>query len=328
MNVDAMTMAHARLALREAIGAYLFDPNVTLIDFGLPERRGKLVEGELAIRVHVKKKLSGVALEAAIEKAQTHPIPTSIGGFPTDVPEGTYRPHVWASYSGWRSPASTDKRAARANPMQCGISISDEYHYAYGTLGSKVIDRATGAEMILSNWHVLAADWGARPGQRIVQPGRLDGGTRADTVATLTRHAMSVNLDAAVATLNGTRELVNNQLALGSVTAVRQVELGMEAVKSGRRTGITYGRVTAIAGTARIRYGWLERIIRDVVTIEPRWPGEPVSAGGDSGSVWLDAATMRAIGLHFAGSDLPERGLALDMQAVLDALNVDLALGR
>ena len=37
---------------------------------------------------------------------------------------------------------------------------------------------------------------------------------------------------------------------------------------------------------------------------------------------------MQAVGLHFAGSDFPERALALDMQSVLDALNVDLAIGQ
>ena len=37
----------------------------------------------------------------------------------------------------------------------------------------------------------------------IFQPGRLDGGTAANAVARLTRDAMAVNLDAAVATLTG-----------------------------------------------------------------------------------------------------------------------------
>jgi endonuclease G len=68
----------------------------------------------------------------------------------------------------------------------------------------------------------------------------------------------------------------------------------------------------------------LERIIRHIVTIEPRLDFAEVSAPGDSGAWWLDQATGRAIGLHFAGSNFPERGLALDMPAVLDALNVDL----
>ena len=34
---------------------------------------------------------------------------------------------------------------------------------------------------------------------------------------------------------------------------------------------------------------------------------------------------MNAVGLHFAGGNSPELALAMDMQAVLDALKVDLA---
>jgi hypothetical protein len=35
---------------------------------------------------------------------------------------------------------------------------------------------------------------------------------------------------------------------------------------------------------------------------------------------------MDAIGLHFAGGDQPERALAIDLQPVLDALNIDLVI--
>jgi hypothetical protein len=328
MNVDLMTLARARLALREAIRSHLFDPNVSLIDFGNPEHEGQIALGELAIRIHVKKKLFGATLEAAVAAGYTRPIPPAIGGFPTDVPQGTYRVYQWPWDRSWWAPPAANPHRAHDDPLRGGISISDEFHNAAGTLGGKVIDRATGAEMILSNWHVLVADWTARPGQRIYQPGRLDGGTFADSVATLARDAMSVNLDAAVAALNGSRTLINDQLELGPVTDVGKAELGMELVKSGRTSGATRARVTAVEGTAKIAYGSLSRVIRQVVTIEPRLGFEQVSAPGDSGSWWLDPTTMRAIGLHFAGSDFPERGLALDMQSVLDALNVDIAAGR
>ena len=97
----------------------------------------------------------------------------------------------------------------------------------------------------------------------------------------------------------------------------------MEVVKSGRGTNITHVRVTGVEGTARMPYSGVYRLIRNVVTIEPR-KGLEVSAGGDSGSFWLQEETMLAVGLHFAGSDRPERALAVDMQPVLDALNVDL----
>ena len=66
MRLDPMTRARARIALREAVRFYLFDPNVGLIDFGHPEHDGQIAEDELAIRIHVRKKLIGIALEAAV----------------------------------------------------------------------------------------------------------------------------------------------------------------------------------------------------------------------------------------------------------------------
>jgi endonuclease G len=326
MLVNRITMARARLALQEAVHNHLSDPNVTLIEFGLKERGNQIAADDVSIRIHVRQKLAGFAFEAAVETGRTRPIPPSIGGFQTDVSQGTYQPHWWSRWRRRRL-SQTNLRATRVDPMRGGISISNERHHAHGTLGTLVIDRETGAEMILSNWHVLAADWRARPGSRIYQPGRLDGGTGADTIATLTRHAMSANLDAAVATLSDSRGLINEQFELGQVQGVGRAELGLEVVKSGRRTGITYGRIIAVEGVAKIRYGHLERIIRHVLTIEPRWNAGEVSAPGDSGSIWLDQATMQTVGLHFAGSNFPERGLALDMTAVLDALNINIVAG-
>lgn len=323
MYVDRMTMAYARRALYEARRAFLFDPNITLIDFGHPEHQGQIAEDELAIRIHVQRKLAGVALETAVDAGATRLIPPSIGGFATDVPQGSYRPHQWG-WGGWRQRPATNPRSTSASPMRGGISISDERHYTFGTLGGLVIDRATGAEMILSNWHVLAGDWIARPGQRIYQPGRLDGGDGTNTIARLTRHAMSANLDAAVATLTSQRRLINDQFGLGPVSGVKQAELGLAVVKSGRKTGLTYGRVTGVEGVAKISYQGVDRLIRNVITIEPGSPFAEVSAGGDSGSWWLDKATMQAIGLHFAGGNSPERGLAVDMLSVLEALSVSI----
>ncbi len=324
MIIDKRTLAHARLALREAARNFLFDPNVHLIDFGYPIQKGHLNESELAIRFHVREKLSNVALETAAETGQTRPIPAAIGGFKTDVPQAKYGLHYTGSWGNFQP--RVEPRAGRAEIMRGGISISNEYQYTYGTLGGLVIDRATGAEMMLSNWHVLVGRWGARPGQRILQAGLGDGGTYKDVAATLVRDAMSANLDAAVAALNGKRGLLNQQLGLKPVTGIARAELGMDVVKSGRKTGVTYGRVTAIEGIAKMNYDRIERIIRHVITIEPRRSFEEVSAGGDSGSWWLETKSMAAVGLHFAGSNAPERALANDMQSVLNALNVAIAV--
>jgi endonuclease G len=327
-----MARARIRLALNEAVRGYLFDPNVRMIDFGNPRRRGCLCEDEGAIRVHVRIKLSGAALESAVRAGDTTPIPKVIAGLQTDVTVGRYRPHFVfpgpssrpAKASPYSRPARTT-RATRADPMCGGISISDAAQYTYGTLGGLVFDRATGAPMILSNWHVLVGDWSQRPGLAIFQPGRLDGGMYTDTVARYLRDAMAANLDAAVATVGNMRHLINNQVDLGPVHGSTTAEIGMDVVKSGRASGVTYGRVTGIEGSQRMRYAGVERLIRKCVTIEPREDGAQVSTGGDSGSLWLDADSRRAVGLHFAGSDVPERALAIDLETVLDVLQVQLA---
>lgn len=323
MNIDSMTMARARLAVHTATHAFLFDPNVNLIGLGHPEHNGQLARDELAIRIHVNEKLSGVALEAAAEAGYTRPLPAEIGGFPTDVLQGNYRLHQTQLWGGWWRPAARNGQLAPADPMRGGISISCESQMSYGTLGGKVHDRATGEEMILSNWHVLAADWTARRGQLIYQPGRLDGGTFANAFAHLEKDAMGVNLDAAVATLIGRRRLLGEQVDLGPVTGTGNWQLGLPVVKSGRGSHVTRGRIVEIESVARIRYGYLERVIRDVMIIDPLYGGE-LSRPGDSGSWWLNEATMEAVGLHFAGSDMPERALAMNMRSVLDALGVEI----
>ena len=101
---------------------------------------------------------------------------TQLAAFPSTVPQGAYRLHQW-----WQPPAPP--RARRAAPMLGGISVANGRIRGYGTLGGMVIDRETGAKMILSNWHVLVGLWQARPGWPIYQPGQGDGGTDADTVA-------------------------------------------------------------------------------------------------------------------------------------------------
>ena len=52
-----------------------------------------------------------------------------------------------------------------------------------------------------------------------------------------------------------------------------------------------------------------------------------MSRPGDSGSIWLVDTDRQAVGLHFAGGDAPERGLAIDITTVLDALDVELDTG-
>jgi hypothetical protein len=321
MTIDRTTRARARRALREALSR-IHDPNVTLIDFGQARVGGRLVEDKLAIRFHVRRKLGEAALQGAIEAGSTERVPERMGDFPTDVLEGSFRPHRLSSWW-WRGGRGEgDSGATCVDPTRCGVSLFAESQDTYGTLGGLVVDSATGERMLLSNWRVLAPDWSARVSPRIYQRARGDEGH--DT-ASPSRDAIPREHDAAVVVLNGSLALAGEPLGLGAVR-VGQAEIGMEVVKSGGRTGITCGVVRGVDGIARMSYASRERVIRDVVTIESRTPGGEASGPGDSGSLWLDRASLGVIGLHFAGSRSPERGLAVAMQPVLDSLGVDIVI--
>lgn len=323
MYLDRKSWEHIRLAMHETILSWIYDPNVMFVDYGWRERGGTLIKDELCIRLHVLEKIApGSALDAAIQKGKTRgQIPDTIANFPIDVQQESYQMYKEWWRSRWRQTITA--RARRTVPMQGGISISN-HRYTYATLGGLVLDRTTNDRMILSNWHVLAGDWRVKPGWPIYQPGWGDGGSRLDVVATYTRGAMSANLDAAVAKLNDNQQLINNQFDLAPVRGVSWAKLGMDVVKSGRRTNVTYGRVTGVEGVAKMKYCGVYGLIRNVMTIMPHDSYKEVSAGGDSGSFWLQEKNMHAVGLHFAGYDHPERAWAIDMQPVLDALNVDI----
>jgi endonuclease G len=319
MELDRETLSRARLAVQEAVRRWIYDPNVMCVDFGWRESGGELVKDELTIRIHIIEKYQrGPMLETAVlmvRPAAPSQIISRVSNRSTGETTGYINISSWGG-----DPSQRARRIDQCKRDQHFGCISN----SYATLGCLVKDRRSDKEMILSNWHVLAAGWSSQPGLSIYQPGRGDGGTMTDTVAKFSRHAMASGLDAAVAELTGSRKLINDQLELGPVKGVSRPEIGMEVVKSGRRTGITHGIVTnVLRGTFKMSYGGVERLLYSVVTIEPRPPFKEVSAGGDSGSLWCQESTMHAIALHFAGSDEPERALGVDLQPVLDGLNVE-----
>jgi hypothetical protein len=314
--VDRELHIAAHVAVRQA-ESYLLDRRrkINLVDVGLSERDGS--NGTLKIRFHVAQRLT----EPQLESAEVDPLPDRIAGFPREVNERSYRLSRQAPWFG----RGVSSARGRNDPLLGGISISDDRSIAAGTLGAVVRDRSTNERLILSNFHVLANGWGTRPGApRILQPGRLDGGMPRDAVGAFLRHAMDAHLDAAVARLDATRGVLPNQFGIGAVRGRVAPFVGQRVIKHGRTTGRTDGVVTAIAGSGRFTYGGVSWLIRSVVAVDPPQPGSVVSGAGDSGSCWLDVPGHRGVALHFAGSDQPERALALDVGPVCDSLAVEL----
>lgn len=321
------TIRTARHALKRAKALHLFDPNVSHIDLGLRIKNAERnrVANELAVRVHLRKKLKGDAFKEFSEKYPGRVIDSKIIGFPIDIPEAQYKLHHNAWWRGYR-PKLHEPRARYFDELRGGISISNAWSFGYGTLGGLVTDRQTGDELLLSNWHVVAGSWFAKSGLSIQQPAIGDGGTVRNTVAHLVRDAMAQSMDAAVAKLNGTRAILNDQLDVGPVAGVHSPQLGMIVMKSGRRSKVTTGIITGIAGDTVMNYGGFRRIIKNIVHIAQIDGQGEISAPGDSGSWWLRKESNRAAALHFAGSNTPEFGLAISMPKVLDALNVTIGL--
>jgi hypothetical protein len=88
-------------------------------------------------------------------------------------------------------PVPSVSRTAKCRPAMPGVSIG-HYKITAGTFGAVVFDRNGGTPLILSNNHVLAncsngRDGRSRVGDHIWQPGKYDGGTDRDTIATLLR---------------------------------------------------------------------------------------------------------------------------------------------
>lgn len=107
---------------------------------------------------------------------------------------------------------------------------------------------------------------------------------------------------------------------IGIVNAAKPVQLGMRVRKYGRTTEYTEGTVNLLNATVNIAYNTSRgqrtaRFVDQVICTG-------MSAGGDSGSLVVDAASNVALGLLFAGS--PQATIFTPIQTVLDMLGIDL----
>jgi hypothetical protein len=197
------------------------------------------------------------------------------------------------------------RRRSRQRPASGGCSIS-HWQVSAGTLGCLV--KRGELYYILSNNHVLANENAARIGDSILQPGKYDGGTASDQIATLSDFVhISFNygtnkVDAALAFPGYpySHLVSQNILDLGVPTGFASAKLGDEVIKSGRTTGITRDYILITDATIRVHYSEGKTAVFENQLITRK-----MSEGGDSGSVVLtDDGTRRVCGLLFAGSDI------------------------
>jgi hypothetical protein len=324
--------ATVRAAKRALVGRYLAGtaasafalalpgptPADNVVGLGVGEKvTVNRLTGALAVKIYVRRKYPESDI-APIER-----LPREIDGVPTDIEEvGTIRP---------LSAGCTVARRQRQRPAPCGVSVG---HHAItaGTIGAVVRDSGrtdNGRRYILSNNHVLANNNSAESGDAIWQPGRFDGGTPADQIATLDRFVPlnfagdDNRMDAALAEITP-GVVVEEICAVGPVAGRATPARNLTVLKHGRTTGLTRGVITDVDADIKVDYpGFGTAFFIDTVVIRGLPPTAPFSEGGDSGSLIVDAA-HKACALLFAGSSATDVTFANPLAAVLRRLRVRL----
>lgn len=288
-------------------------PNVVGLAEGIKWSDGTPT-GEPALLVLVTNKIDKDVLPKA------HLVPGKLGGMQTDVLD------VGLVFAGREAAQDTGIQTLtkRIRPAQGGYSVGHKSITA-GTIATCVYDILPGGSVnppahgvgipstyyILSNNHVLANSNAATPGDAVLQPGPIDGGTDpADRIATLSRFVPITMSPATPLPLHN--NLVDAAIAAGQFHDLNRavywngdvrgwrrktgVTVGTVVKKSGRTTSFTTGRITAVNATIDVNYGngRVARFKDQIVTTN-------MSAGGDSGSLVLTLDNV-AVGLLFAGS--------------------------
>jgi hypothetical protein len=174
-----------------------------------------------------------------------------------------------------------------------------------GTLGMVLTSDGTD-RWALTCLHVLARpDLTLVPTDQVLQPDASGG-----VIAVLRDARMDGEFDAIGVPLMVAAS--DEVLGIGQLAAAREPEEGMRVIKSGWKTGVTEGRILRVTG--------------DEVIIEPL-PGFPsnylLATGGDSGAVWVDAATRSPVARHKAESGAGAHvAFASALPAVLTSLSL------
>lgn len=283
LQVGAST--HAK-SMRRILGM----KNVVAVGISEKITKGKPT-GKLALTFYVERKVPLRKLRANSLIPPT--VPEALSGpqaIPTDVVVlGKIRPELNVT----------------RNPVQPGNSIG-HVKITAGTLGAIVTKGNT--LHILSNSHVLALSGTAHKGDSIIYPGDADGGAMPDDqVAKLSGFKKFVtggnfvnHVDCAIAKPTAARlpDVVSEIKGLGVPKGTIKPERGMKVVKVGRTSGKTNGEIRDVHFRFVLDYDEVGEVgfIDQVLCTRYTKPG-------DSGSLVLDQATGRAVGLHFAGAN-------------------------
>lgn len=241
-------------------------------------------------------------------------------------------------------------RTTKHRPMPGGVSGGHPKVTA-GTISPLTVH---GIRLIISNNHVIANCGECEMGDETWQPGRVDGGSSADTIGHLwrwaqihfadddstcpvarlyaglgnlvarlfhrqsrlcTRSLQMNKVDCAASLPIIPGDLLNEILEIGVPTGFAKAITGESIAKSGRTTGLTPGSVISTEGEAKVSYG-----SRGVAVYDDQIITTKIAEGGDSGSLVFNSR-KEVIGMLFAGSN--EYTIVNKIQHVLEALGLE-----
>lgn len=331
---------------------FLKQQNVVGVGVG-HKQVGQTRTKQLAMVVLVEKKLPPEELKRG------HIVPRKIEDVDTDVIEvGRIKMLGYLD-------AENQIRTKRARPAAPGCSIG-HYRVSAGTLGAVVRDRVTGQKLILSNNHILANgsngyDGRAMVGDAILQPGKYDGGSLEDRIATLGRfipiqdgmaeqQSQCVYANGFSAVANAMVHLIRPHYEIKVFKKLEQPNVvdcalaipddpdlvSEHIIGLGPVTGVAEaspgmavkksGRTTDVTTGTVTTVGTSLKVEMDggkQVLFSDQVTTNMRSQGGDSGSLVL-TPDNQAVGLLFAGSD--RITVFNRIQNVLDALNVEFSV--
>ena len=139
-------------------------------------------------------------------------------------------------------------------------------------------------------------------------------------LSALTAQAGAVDntIDAALAKPIDPTQFTDEIRHIGRITGTKAAQIGMGVRKTGRTTDFTQSMITLVNVTVTVAYNTTRgarsaRFTGQVIA-------QPMSQGGDSGSLVVDSVENKAVGLLFAGS--AQATIFTPIDAVLAALNV------
>ena len=288
-------------------------PGIRGVDFGWGYKAGSR-KRRLCIRFHVENKRPELEIPAS------ELLPKEVAGIPTDVFAARYSLHA------------TPREFIE--PLQPGVSVGNLDRSSSGTLGGFATDSATQMRGIISNWHVFCGGHNAKVGDTICQPSPFHAGSQlARRIGTLERWSdLAIGYDAALALLDPATSINEKVFEIDAdIVGIEKPRIGMRLIKCGAVSGVTSAIIDGIDGAYPVDYTGLgdERRWMDGFRLIRLEDGpDEISLRGDSGSLWINPATQKAVGLHFAGEDgigpLAEYALAHPIARILQLLGVSI----